>query len=318
MREIDIKQKDLFDELTPAQTWDAEVTKHAIDELFNLAKKYHSSSSYWELMRFIANFRYYSPYNAMLVHIQMPGARYVAPPHRWEREYGRKIKPNARPLVILQPMGPVMFVFDVSDTEEGLNPKALPPEVEKPFEVRSGKVGSELERTIENAKRDGVQILSRREASQSAGSIIKKNAQSRPEPLFFQTGKDGQGKPVYTSIPTRYTLLINENHSREARYATIVHELAHLYCGHLGTPNNKWWPDRRGLPLDIREFEAESVAYLICTRLGIDNPSEEYLSNYVGKKQEIPNISLECIMKAGGLIEDMGRKSLKPRKDKEG
>jgi hypothetical protein len=212
-----------------------------------------------------------------------------------------------------------MFVFDVSDTEPGPNPIPLPPEVEKPFEVRSGKVGNELEQTIENAKRDGVQILLQKEGSQSAGSIMKKDYRNPLQPLFFQTGKDDRGKPVYTSITTRYTLIINnENLSREAKYTTIVHELAHLYCGHLGTPNSKWWPDRRGLPLDVREFEAESLAYLICTRLGIDNPSEEYLTNYVSKKQEVPNISLECIMKAGGLIEEMGRRHLKSRKDKEG
>jgi len=53
----------------------------------------------------------------MLIHIQMPGAKFVAPPHRWLHEYGQRIKPGAHPLVILQPMGPVMFVFDVSDTE---------------------------------------------------------------------------------------------------------------------------------------------------------------------------------------------------------
>ena len=39
----------------------------------------------------------------------------------------------------------------------------------------------------------------------------------------------------------------NLSASRESRYATIVHELGHLYCGHLGTPNAKWWPDRLGL-----------------------------------------------------------------------
>ncbi|MBM4308655.1 MAG: ImmA/IrrE family metallo-endopeptidase [Deltaproteobacteria bacterium] len=211
-----------------------------------------------------------------------------------------------------------MFVFDVSDTETGLNPKPLPPEVERPFEVRHGNVGGELEQTIENAKRDGVQILLQKEGSQSAGSIIRKENRSSPEPLFFQTGNDNRGNPVYITVPTRYILLVNENLSREARYVTIVHELAHLYCGHLGTPDSKWWPDRRGLPLDVREFEAESLAYLICTRLRIDNPSEEYLSNYVREKKKVPNISLECIMKAGGLIEDMGRRHLKPRKDEEG
>jgi NADPH:quinone reductase-like Zn-dependent oxidoreductase len=32
-----------------------------------------------------------------------------------------------------------------------------------------------------------------------------------------------------------------------------------------------WWPDRRGLDSQTEEFEAE--AYLVCGRLGIDNPS---------------------------------------------
>jgi len=45
--------------------------------------------------------------------------------------------------------------------------------------------------------------------------------------------------------------------SREAHYTTPVHELGHLYCGDLGTPNEQRWPDRRGLSEAIREFEAD-------------------------------------------------------------
>jgi hypothetical protein len=63
------------------------------------------------------------------------------------------------------------------------------------------------------------------------------------------------------------------------------------------------------------EFEAESISYLICGRLGIDNPSEEYLANYVKKQDDVPSISLECVMKASGLIENMGKGLLKKRKD---
>ena len=110
---------------------------------------------------------------------------------------------------------------------------------------------------------------------------------------------------------------MNENLNRGARYATIAHELAHMYCGHIGTPNPKWWPDRGGLAHEVREFEAESVAYLICERLGIKNPSDEYLAGYMGKNQEVPDISLECVMKVAGLIEQMGRQRLKPRKEME-
>jgi hypothetical protein len=86
----------------------------------------------------------------------------------------------------------------------------------------------------------------------------------------------------------------------------------------MGTPNRKWWPDRQGLAYVIREFEAESATYLLCKRLGIDIPSDRYLSRFMRQDQKVPPIGLECILKAGGLIEEMGRKRLKMRKDREG
>ena len=121
-------------------------------------------------------------------------------------------------------------------------------------------------------------------------------------------------EPIYADLAVRYDLLMNGSLSREARYATLVHELAHLYCGHLGTPNDKWWPDRRGLDHDVREFEAESVTYLVCSRFGIDNPSEQYLSGFVGKHEQVPSISLECVLKTAGLIENMSSQKMKARK----
>ncbi len=246
----------------------------------------------------------------MLVHVQMPGARFVAPPHRWLREYRRSIKAGARPLVILQPMGPVMFVFDVSDTEVQDDAPALPLEVERPFEVRKGRIRHELALTIENATRDGVSVVSQQAGSQSAGSI--RTAQTRGQ-LTFQVKRIP--KPEYVSVPLRYEVLLNTKHSSEAQYATLAHELAHLYCGHLGTPSAKWWPDRSNASLDHREFEAESVCYIVCRRLGIDNPSDTYLAGYLRGHDEPPPISLDCVMKVAGLIEQMGREHLKPRKD---
>jgi hypothetical protein len=50
-------------------------------------------------------------------------------------------------------------------------------------------------------------------------------------------------------------------------------------------------------------------------RLGIDSPSAKYLSEYLEYRKETPPISLECVMKSAGLIEQMGRGRLKPRKD---
>lgn len=296
---------------SPADDWDRDSARRALDDLFSHARQYRSSKEYHDLIQFIARFQVYSPFNAMLVHVQMPGAVYVAPPHRWLRDYYRHIKLGARPLVILQPKGPVMFVFDVSDTEaeEGMPP--LPPEITHPFAVRGGRIINELNLTIRNAVRDGVDIAERQAGSQSAGEI---RAVGEGRFMKFQTAT--QPKPQFARIPRRYEVVLNAKHSAESRYATLVHELAHLYCGHLGTPNPEWWPDRRGLPLDAVEFEAESVCHLVCSRLGIDNPSEQYLANYLEANDETPSISFDCVMKAAGLLEQMGNGLLKPRREK--
>jgi len=206
-----------------------------------------------------------------------------------------------------------MFVFDVGDTEPMKDAPPLPPEVIEPFAVRKGHVGGGLELVIENAKRDGIRITKSHEGSQSAGSICCV-AEDVRESQKFQAGVDKDRNPVFVDIPVKYDLVVNKGLNREAQYVTIVHELAHLYCGHLGTPNPQWWPDRRGLNHIVREFEAESIAYLVSTRAGIDNPSEQYLAGYVGKQEQVPPISLECTMKAAGLIEHMGREKMKPRK----
>ncbi len=237
-----------------------EAIRGALDELFANARQFNSSKAYLELMQFIGRFRFYSPFNAMLIHIQMPGARFVATARRWGRDFHRQIKVGAQPIVILQPMGPVLFVFDVTGTEPLPGAPPLPGWVERPFEVRDGIIGTELIWTVENAKRDGVRVSERPHGSQRAGSIQRAATIGYLEILTA-------GTPALKrlNVPLRYELLLNSNLSREARYATLVHELGHLYCGHQGTPDQRWWPDRRGLPLAVREFEAESICYLVCT-----------------------------------------------------
>ncbi|WP_396604497.1 hypothetical protein ACFLEY_02235 [Bradyrhizobium sp. YCK136] len=73
---------------------DQEAAWMALDEIFTLADKYNSSDAYLELMRFVGRFRFYSPFNAMLIHTQMPGAPFVCT-SRWRRDYRREIKISA-------------------------------------------------------------------------------------------------------------------------------------------------------------------------------------------------------------------------------
>ena len=120
-------------------------------------------------------------------------------------------------------------------------------------------------------------------------------------------------------MTVKYELLVNSNdQSPEAQYATIAHELAHLYCGHLGSPDIKLWPDRQNLDHVTEEFEAESVSFLVCQRHCIQTTSPEYLSNFVRNHTEIPQMSMESVMRAAGLIETMSSERMKLRKNRAG
>jgi len=279
---------------------DTDLSKRALDELFHLTSLYRRQADFKKMMDFVARFRSYSPFNAMLIHVQKPGARFVAPAHRWNQEYKRTIKPGSRPLVILQPMGPVMFVFDISDTEG----EPLPDDVINPFAVGGNQIGTKLPKTLDNCKKDGIKVHYASMGSQRAGSISTLETND----VHLVLNK---------VIPIRYSMELKQEASPEENYATLVHELGHLYCGHLGTPDPGWWPSRTGLTLPLRETEAESVAYLVCSRFGIKNPSEKYLAGYIDPDAAMPNISLGCIMKATGLIERMGKISVPFRKQRQ-
>jgi hypothetical protein len=88
----------------------------AIDQLFKNALESKGASAFDEFLKFVHGFNDLSVYNAMLVRVQRPGASAVGSRKHWA-EIGRWVKPDAVPVVILQPFGPVRFVFEVSDTE---------------------------------------------------------------------------------------------------------------------------------------------------------------------------------------------------------
>lgn len=270
----------------------------ALDVLFHEVGVYRDSKSYKELFEFIKKFPKIAPYNAFLLHIQKPGSQYVASASKWRKQFNRTIKPGARPLVILWPFAPVRFVFELDDTD-GNDP--FPEKLLRPFQTNGTLSKSALERLVRNLARDGVSYHEADHGTGSAGFIKAAKEQS------VQDAGKKKAKVLYH-------LVVNRNHSKEEKFATIAHELGHLYCGHLGTPNENWWPNRSKEHINVREFEAESVAWLVCERAGIKNPSAEYLSGYLTGNAQIPHVSLENVLKAAGVIEAMTLRSLTLRK----
>jgi len=276
-----------------------------LDKLFNEIGTYRKSKDLMSLFIFIKKFSHIAPYNAMLLHVQKPGSLYVASASEWKNKFNRTVKPGANPLVILRAFGPVEFVFELLDTS-ALGEDKFPDSLINPFKVE-GKISDvAFSKFTDNLKTDGILYAQSNHGTGSAGYIKRSNGESKQE---IRTVK----KTVLVKV--LYELVVNSNHSNEIKFATIAHELGHLYCGHLGSANVKWLDDRRGLTENEREFEAECVCWLVCERKGMENPSAKYLNGYLNEGKDIPNISIDAVLKAVGIIESMINIKKYPRKE---
>ena len=108
--------------------------------------------------------------------------------------------------------------------------------------------------------------------------------------------KDSKEKPDYQ-------IRINKNHDYNVQFATLAHELAHLYLGHLGSDKFLKIPERLNKSLNTRELEADSVCYIVCHRNNVSPNSEAYLTNFVDDKLQAEDMDLYALLKAAGQIE---------------
>jgi Zn-dependent peptidase ImmA (M78 family) len=242
------------------------------------------------LFAFTRSFPHLAPYNAMLLHIQNPGVRYALRAAVWEWQYRQRVKPGARPYMVLRTMGPVSFVFDVSDVEPMDGSSTLPGLVTNPFPAKGKPPRGALKRLFAGAARAGVEIVPQDLGSNLAGDVRR------------------------ATRKTEFFLRVNAKHSEAQQIGTIAHELAHVLCGHLGLDKALLAPQRPPLTIDVREFEAEAVAYLVTLRLNLDIGSVEYLSGYLQSSSTVLQSSLDAILKAAGVIEAMVRGTFRPKR----
>ena len=89
--------------------------RSAIDQLFADAVASRGEVALQQFLECAARFTNLSIYNTMLVQIQRPGATAVGSRREWEKK-GRAVAADAIPVVVLQPFGPVRFLYELGDT----------------------------------------------------------------------------------------------------------------------------------------------------------------------------------------------------------
>lgn len=285
-----------------------EEVKSNLDELFSNVENFRETGSFQQMLDFVSRFKGVSPYNAFLLYQQRPGVKYVLNASQWAKKHKRIIKPNARPLIILVPFGPVDYVYDVSDTYAEGNPynpslfeetdEEFLASVIEPYKTEGYEPKSEMVKLEESMKFHGIIIDPNFKVGNSfAGQIEVLNKDYHPKMQYCY-------KDIEITITANYLLSVRDKAKCGESFATTVHELGHLFCHHLMAIPPKAW-DIRSLDHTAEEFEAEAVSYIVCERLGIKSPAANYLNGYYKKNKTIPDISVETIFTACNMILNM-------------
>ena len=285
-------QAELFDDL-PGGKQSATRLRHiresmeAIDSLFHDSIRLRGVEVFDEFLAFVRRFNRYSAFNAMLIETQRPGATAVGSREQWQL-IGRSVKPGAAPIAILWPFAPVRWVYDLSDTYG----KDVPPHNTDPFAVLGAIQGASWSHTTATADRLGVKVeLTSRWGDAAAGLAGVLHHTANASTSVARTRRH------------RWLVMINESLAVNARFATLAHELGHIYCGHLGAHPEGFWPDRSGtLTKQQREMEAEAVAYLVCKRLELKTRSALYLRRHA-TPENLFGVSKRLIIEATNRIE---------------
>lgn len=285
------KQPDLFDE----EKRDKDIS--SIDRLFRDVKRYRKCSEFKKKLEFYASFPYLGVYNAALVEQQRPGARFVLTSKKWVEKFNRKIKPNARPVIILMPFYPVEFLFDITDTKQIDNKRKVDEniiieQIIHQFKASSAHdTGFYMKNLRDNLPKLGILFNQKYIVGSEIEAEIRSD-QSETMPI-----KIGYGHMV--NHHNYFTISVDSMANEAEQLAAVFHELAHLFCQHIKC---SWW-EGRSFTSETKEFEAETVAYLVCKRLGIQSHSVEYLANYLDENEQIPPILLDFVFQAVDLVE---------------
>jgi IrrE N-terminal-like domain len=178
-----------------------------------------------------------------MAHIQRPGARILASEYEWQR-VGRYVQPDAVPIIILWPFSPIRFVYELADTGPTIDRESI----KDPFAVQGefrARMLAILVSSLKNQKRFRISIEARRQGFAYAGSAATHGVLPIPLSLatplgdgalissFASENASSDSEAGKRGIPA-FRITVNDRLEPSERFVTIAHELAHIFCGHLG------------------------------------------------------------------------------------
>jgi len=211
-----------------------------------------TSSEEWKrVLDFQARFHNYSFNNTLLILSQCPHASYVAGYRDWQKR-GRQVKKGEKGIYILAPL-------NVKDKET---------DEYKIVGFRSVAVFD-----ISQTSGDDIPEVARKLTTDNFAGIVDavlRVIESEGVSVTFES-IPGRSNGYYDSIAKK--IVIEQGLAKDQQVKTLIHELAHhlLHGAH----------EDKQIPREQKEIEAESVAYIVCSYMGLD--SAEYSFGYVAQ-----------------------------------
>ena len=293
---------------------ESETARSMLDQLLDDSRLYHKGADYQNLLDFVVRLRNFAPFNALLLQIQKPGLHHAASARDWRETFGRTIKDGARPLLILWPFGPVALVYDLMDTEGPDLPVGVAAfaatgvidhiALEHFAHLIAKKSITWNKVDAGDLKAGSIERLTVAQSLSSADISASADLQNALDELGKLFGSK-QKPSAKAGEASSYRMNVNKNHAPNVQFATLAHELAHLYLGHLGRDSYLGIPDRPPQTHQQQELEAESTAYIVCARNGVDNKSDSYLATYVKQDTTMEQLDMYQIMRAAGQVETL-------------
>ena len=293
-----------------------ERVKKLLEKLEKKIDNIKSSDDFKKLLSYFSKFHSYSFNNRILIQSQMPNATRVAGYNKW-KEMGRYVMPKKerkekgvriKPIRILAPQfyNKTVKKIDKSNSVEINKAK------EKARKYSSYKIKEKDNKIILKKKKTYFKYVNVYDISQTDGeplpSLNMDMSDDMPEllePLKDYTIKEGielefntpADDPHLTPGTQGYSqkgrVVINTEKNNLTEQASIlIHELAHEFL------HDK--QERAELTTEIKEMEADAVAYVVLQHYNIENTSDKYLALY--KKDYNLKKSLNRIAKTSTKI----------------
>ena len=281
-----------------------EKMKELTDRLEQGVKEVFESGAYENYLKVMSKFHRYSYRNSVLIWMQNPDATHVAGYDSWKNDFHRYVKKGEKGIRIFAPSE-----YKIQKEQQKIDPITNLPEVDG--------TGQPVMETVE-IKQRGFMATTVFDVSQTegeplpelvrplAGEVKNFNAFMKAiesvSPVPIEYGRTGNADGYYDLEEEK--IVLSEYLGPTQTILTALHEISHAKLHNLEMKNQE---TEQGVTKDkqTKEVEAESIAYVVCQRYGIQTGDNSfgYIASW-SENKELPQLqnSLHTISRTANEI----------------